>query len=90
MEALVPDSLGDDVEAEFAADKAAEVGAELPHIEEPSTLPGWGVWQDQQRNPKWMKQAKEKAQRCVAGCMSRSRQWLGMQKERCGGVHEAG
>ncbi|KAF5840649.1 Utp14 protein-domain-containing protein [Dunaliella salina] len=54
---------GDDVEAEFAADKAAEVGAELPHIEEPSVLPGWGVWQDQQRNPKWMKQAKEKAQR---------------------------
>lgn len=56
------------MEAEFAADKAAEVGAELPHIEEPSALPGWGVWQDQQRNPKWMKQAKEKAQRCVHVC----------------------
>jgi len=63
-----PRCAGDDVEAEFAADKAAEVGAELPHIEEPSALPGWGVWQDQQRNPKWMKQAKEKAQRCVHVC----------------------
>jgi U3 small nucleolar RNA-associated protein 14 len=51
------------VEAEFAADKAAEVGAELPHVEEPSALPGWGVWQEQQRNPKWMKVAKDKAQR---------------------------
>ncbi|GAX86408.1 hypothetical protein CEUSTIGMA_g13818.t1 [Chlamydomonas eustigma] len=35
---------GDDVEAEFAAEKAEDVASELPEIEEPSTLPGWGVW----------------------------------------------
>lgn len=52
---------GDDVEAEFAADKAAAVAEELPSIEEPSTLPGWGAWAGQQRNPKWMQTAKDKA-----------------------------
>lgn len=54
-------SSGDDVEAEFAADKAAAVAEELPSIEEPSTLPGWGAWAGQQRNPKWMQTAKDKA-----------------------------
>ncbi|GFR45758.1 hypothetical protein Agub_g7173 [Astrephomene gubernaculifera] len=52
---------GDDVEAEFAAEKAAAVAGELPQIEEPSALPGWGAWAGQQRNPKWMQTAKEKA-----------------------------
>lgn len=52
---------GDDVEAEFAADKAAEVAAELPNIEEPSSLPGWGAWTSQQKDPKWMRDAKAKA-----------------------------
>ncbi len=111
---------GDDVEAEFAADKAAEVrrsplllvalmlqppgmrivcvarrqrvgglrrltwragrwwwwwcvqvAAELPHIEEPSALPGWGAWAEQQRDPKWMRDAKAKAQRCARGRLRR-------------------
>ena len=51
----------DDVEAEFAAEKAAAVASELPAVEEPSALPGWGAWVGQQRNPKWMQAAKEKA-----------------------------
>mmetsp|Transcript_37964 Transcript_37964/g.96008 ORF Transcript_37964/g.96008 Transcript_37964/m.96008 type:complete len:1095 (-) Transcript_37964:202-3486(-) len=54
---------GDDVEAEFEAGKAAEVAAELPHIEEPSSLPGWGAWSAQQRDPKWMRDARAKAAR---------------------------
>ena len=35
----------------------------LPQIEEPSTLPGWGMWAGSQREPKWMREAKEKAKR---------------------------
>ncbi len=53
----------DDVAGDFAADKAQEVAAELPHIEEPSLLPGWGAWADQQKDPKWMRDAKAKAQK---------------------------
>ncbi|GLC47246.1 hypothetical protein PLESTF_000895000 [Pleodorina starrii] len=52
---------GDDVEAEFAEEKAAAVAAELPNVEEPSALPGWGAWAAQQRNPRWMQAAKDKA-----------------------------
>ena len=55
--------VGDDVEAEFAAEKAEDVAGELPKIEEPSTLPGWGMWAGAQREPKWMREAKEKAQK---------------------------
>ena len=55
------DDAGDDVEAEFAAEKAADVVSELPKIEEPSTLPGWGMWAGSQREPRWMKEAKDKA-----------------------------
>ncbi|GAX81102.1 hypothetical protein CEUSTIGMA_g8536.t1 [Chlamydomonas eustigma] len=54
---------GDDVEAEFAAEKAEDVASELPKIEEPSTLPGWGMWSSAQREPKWMRDAKEKAKK---------------------------
>ncbi len=39
------------------------VTEELPKIDEPSTLPGWGMWSDQQREPKWMRDAKAKAQK---------------------------
>ncbi|EFJ43959.1 hypothetical protein VOLCADRAFT_121361 [Volvox carteri f. nagariensis] len=52
---------GDDVEEEFAAEKASAVAEELPHVDEPSGMPGWGAWASQQRNPKWMQAAKEKA-----------------------------
>ncbi|KAG2495048.1 hypothetical protein HYH03_006979 [Edaphochlamys debaryana] len=52
---------GDDVGAEFEAEKAAAVAEELPDIQEPSLLPGWGAWVGQQRNPKWMQSAKDRA-----------------------------
>ncbi len=51
------------MEAEFEAQKAEEVGAELPKVEEVGVLPGWGVWAEQQREPRWVRQAKEKAAR---------------------------
>ncbi|GIL67776.1 hypothetical protein Vafri_21053 [Volvox africanus] len=52
---------GDDVEAEFADEKAAAVAEELPDVDEPSLIPGWGAWASNQRNSNWMKEAKEKA-----------------------------
>ncbi|KAK9806336.1 hypothetical protein WJX72_010623 [[Myrmecia] bisecta] len=54
---------GDDVEAEFAAEKAAEVAEELPDIETPSVMPGWGAWAGQAREPRWMQDARTKAQK---------------------------
>jgi U3 small nucleolar RNA-associated protein 14 len=52
---------GDDVEADFESEKAAEVEAELPSAEVAGQLPGWGTWSDQQREPAWMVAAKAKA-----------------------------
>lgn len=52
---------GDDVEADFAADKAAEVAGELPSDQVEGQLPGWGTWKTQQREPAWMTAAKAKA-----------------------------
>lgn len=54
---------GDDVAAEFEAAKEAEVEAELPKVEAPSLLPGWGAWASQQREPGWMIAARVKAER---------------------------
>lgn len=54
---------GDDVEAEFARDKAEEIEGELPTTELPGVLPGWGTWSGQQREPKWAREAREKAAR---------------------------
>lgn len=55
---------GDDVAAEFEAEKAAEAEKELPKIDEPSLLPGWGAWASHQKEPKWLAEAKLKAERC--------------------------
>lgn len=43
--------------------KDAEVAEEVPKVEEPSLLPGWGMWAGQQREPKWMQDARVKAQK---------------------------
>jgi U3 small nucleolar RNA-associated protein 14 len=56
-------SPGDDVEADFAAEKAAEIDGELPKVEEVGVLPGWGVWADQQQEPRWVREQKEKQAR---------------------------
>jgi U3 small nucleolar RNA-associated protein 14 len=53
---------GDDVEAEFAAEKSAAVEEELPAVDAPVQLPGWGGWSGQQREPKWMQDARSKAE----------------------------
>lgn len=52
---------GDDVASEFAATKAEEVEGELPKVDVPVMLPGWGAWNGQQREPKFMKDARIKA-----------------------------
>ena len=41
--------------------KDAEVAEEVPKMDEPSMLPGWGMWAGQQREPKWMRDARDKA-----------------------------
>jgi U3 small nucleolar RNA-associated protein 14 len=57
---------GDDVAAEFAAEKASEVAAELPPVEAPSALPGWGSWAGNQKEPAWMAAARRKAEKVQA------------------------
>jgi len=37
------------------------VAEELPAVDEPSVMPGWGMWADQQREPRWMRDARAKA-----------------------------
>ena len=54
---------GDDVQADFAADKADEAEAEAPKADAPSQLPGWGAWASSQRKPGWMAAAQAKAAR---------------------------
>lgn len=54
---------GDNVAAEFEADKEAEAERELPKIEAPSVLPGWGAWASNQKEPKWLAAAKLKVER---------------------------
>jgi len=51
----------DDIEAEFEKEKLADVNAELPDVDMPKNLPGWGTWAGDQRTPKWMKDAEKKA-----------------------------
>lgn len=56
---------GDNVAAEFEAEKEAEAERELPKIEAPSVLPGWGAWASTQKEPKWLAAAKLKAERYI-------------------------
>jgi len=59
---------GDDVQAEFAAAKAAEVGEELPPADVAAPLPGWGQWAGRSREPAWLAAAKDKALKCASTC----------------------
>ena len=54
---------GDDVADEFDELKQAEVDAELPAVEELNPLPGWGLWSDQQKKPKWMIKKEQEQKR---------------------------
>jgi len=51
----------DDIAAEFEKEKLADVNAELPDVDMPKNLPGWGTWAGDQKTPKWMKDAEKKA-----------------------------
>jgi hypothetical protein len=55
--------VGDDVEGEFAADKAKEVEGELPKIDAPVMLPGWGAWNGMQKEPKFIRDKRAAAER---------------------------
>lgn len=59
---------GDDVQAEFAEEKAREAEAEAAPADAPLLLPGWGAWAGQQRTPGWMAKAQDKALRCGGLC----------------------
>ncbi|CAI5998363.1 unnamed protein product [Closterium sp. NIES-65] len=57
---------GDDVAAEFEAEKERVVEKEVGREEGPVTLPGWGQWEEVQRRkgaPKWIEEEREKAKR---------------------------
>lgn len=53
---------GDDVVEEFRKSKKEEIDGELPKEELPGELPGWGTWGSQTKEPKWLQQAKQKAE----------------------------
>ena len=55
----------DDVHDEFQKEKEAEVGEELPKVEQISLLPGWGRWKGEQQEPKWMQEKRAKNTRYV-------------------------
>ncbi|GJP32860.1 hypothetical protein CLOM_g17454 [Closterium sp. NIES-68] len=57
---------GDDVAAEFEAEKERVVEKEVGREEGPVTLPGWGQWEEVQRRkgaPKWIEEEREAAKR---------------------------
>ena len=53
---------GDDVEEEFAAQKAEDVEADLPNVAVDKVLPGWGSWASQQREPRFIRLQRQKAE----------------------------
>ncbi|KAK3275336.1 hypothetical protein CYMTET_16523, partial [Cymbomonas tetramitiformis] len=62
----------DDVVTEFEQQKDAEVEKELPKVDAPVMLPGWGAWAGAQKEPAFMKRAREKAEKeKVAAAKSR-------------------
>lgn len=53
---------GDDVAADFAAQKAAEAKAEFPAVDAgPGMLPGWGSWANAKRRQRDAEAAARKA-----------------------------
>lgn len=54
---------GDDVDAEFAAEKKREIEKDLGPEVEVNILPGWGTWNKFQSEPPWMAEAREEDKR---------------------------
>jgi U3 small nucleolar RNA-associated protein 14 len=52
-EALLAAFAGDDVAAEFEKDKAEVIQEAVAAVEEPTALPGWGVWAGSKREPRY-------------------------------------
>ena len=46
---------GDDVEEAFQKEKLKDIEEELPDVERPTLLPGWGAWEGERKStPKWI------------------------------------
>ena len=62
---------GEDVQAEFAAEKRKDVERELPKDNGPALMPGWGMWKDQQKVPAWMLRERAAAEKKRADAAAR-------------------
>jgi U3 small nucleolar RNA-associated protein 14 len=62
---------GEDVQADFAAEKQKDVEKELPKNDGPTQMPGWGMWKDQQRVPAWMLRERAAAEKKRADAAAR-------------------
>jgi len=62
---------GEDVQADFAAEKRKDVEKELPKNDGPTQMPGWGMWKDQQRVPAWMLRERAAAEKKRADAAAR-------------------
>ncbi|CAL6407696.1 unnamed protein product [Bathycoccus prasinos] len=53
---------GDDVEEAFKKEKYKDIEEELPDVERPILLPGWGAWEGERKStPKWIIDQNKKA-----------------------------
>ena len=53
---------GDDVEEAFKKEKLKDIEEELPDVERPTLLPGWGAWEGERKStPKWIIDQNKKA-----------------------------
>ncbi|CAL6397470.1 unnamed protein product [Bathycoccus prasinos] len=53
---------GDDVEEAFKKEKFKDIEEELPDVERPTLLPGWGAWEGERKStPKWIIDQNKKA-----------------------------
>jgi len=52
----------DDVEEAFQKEKLQDIETELPNVERPTLLPGWGAWEGERKStPKWIIDQNNKA-----------------------------
>ena len=62
QKSLVSHFAGDDVEEAFQKEKLKDIEEELPDVERPTLLPGWGAWEGERKStPKWIIDQNKKA-----------------------------